>query len=848
MHFAVVLVALAVLSVVLAGAAFSPTECQALLQKADPFIGSGGLGYSYGSINPGCSVPRGAMRLGPDSTETTANLAFQHFSGYFAPDDKIRMFSHTHFVGSGINGLGSLGLMPAELTSKKLALKEKGLALVDGKSATAYTAWRALAEWHSHFDKQSETAAPGTYSVFLDGPQTQVDLVATGGFSARHRYTFKGDPSRGHRRVVFLDVCHASHTEMELPLKKSNCKAAELTMSPDGSFDAKVHDGKNRYDIYLHGQVNALDAAGYAASSAELLACGNGADADKVDCQEGSSSDVSLESDNGVLLAQMTFGQHTAEVTIDVGMSYLSADHARANLQSSHAYQYQEGGSGSKSSSFTQAVDAVQEQWCSQLEYLDVDTGGDAHLERMLHSASYRTRLTPAIYSEHDGMYRGFDGKAHSVSDDRSQYGADVNATVADGRFYSDFSLWDTFRTQNPWLFLTDEPTYLGVLRSWGEITTQQVVFPKWTTGSEDNGCMMGLAGAAGALEAGLAGYGQADFDLKAIQQSLQYIATTAGAPKNARTDVEHYLAHGYVSKEDQDKGSSYTVTYAFDDYILAGISELVGNAADADSARARSHNWQTIFSKEHLIICPRASNSTGGEMACPEKPQEDFKHYTEGNALHWTYFVPHDIPGLISMYGSDTAAARATFESRLDEFFQKHITFQDTYGGLLPNPYFWAGNEPTMLTPYLFSYLGSASSCAKTQKWTRQALGMHFSDDSKGVPGNDDYGAMASWSLWGSLGLYPLAGTDTFFLTAPAVQKATVSMARLAPSSSGSARSTAKLAVLTHDNTADNVYIHRLLVDGQEHSSPFIKRSALVAGATLEFYMSAEPSTSLCA
>lgn len=349
-------------------------------------------------------------------------------------------------------------------------------------------------------------------------------------------------------------------------------------------------------------------------------------------------------------------------------------------------------------------------------------------------------------------------------------------------------------------------------------------------------------------LEAGLAGYGQADFDLLAVQKSLQDIATTADAPKNGRTDVEHYLTHGYVSSEDQDKASSYTVTYAFDDYVLAGISGLTGHSEDAEAALARSGNWRNIFSKEHLLICPRAANASLEDLQCPDKPQDDFKHYTEGNALHWTYFVPHDVPGLISMYGTDVDAARVAFESRLDEFFEKHIHFQELYGGLLPNPYFWAGNEPTMLTPYLFSFLGTSSSCAKTQKWTRQALAMHFSDQPVGVPGNDDYGAMASWSLWGSLGMYPLAGTDTFFLTAPAVQRATVAMARLSPSSHGSVRDAAKLSILTHDNSADNVYITKLLVNGQEHTSPFLKRSDVAAGATLEFFMSPDPTTSLCA
>ena len=142
--------------------------------------------------------------------------------------------------------------------------------------------------------------------------------------------------------------------------------------------------------------------------------------------------------------------------------------------------------------------------------------------------------------------------------------------------------------------------------------------------------------------------------------------------------------------------------------------------------------------------MCPKSQNGT---LTCDEYPTRDFDHYVEGDALHWTYFVPHDIPGLKKLYSSNEA-----FDSGLEKFFEKHIPFHETYGAVLPNPYFWAGNEITFLTPFLFNY---GSQCYKTQYWSRKVTDMHFSNTPSGLPGNDDYASMSTWVLFASLGVY---------------------------------------------------------------------------------------------
>ena len=799
------------------------SDCKRGLSSVDPFIGSGGLAYGYGSINPGVTFPRGALRLGPDTTTRNANLNFEHFSGYNYEDKEIRMFSHTHFVGAGIAGAGAVGIMPG-IVNTEYGLENRGLEHLNGRSVLAYAAWRAQGSWHSGFSKDSEHASPGQYAVYLDKPEVRVDLVATSGFSAVHKYTFPMQRSpRGHKRGAFINACHAVHIESELPPSDSNCGGASIEFYEDGSFRAKVFDKKNKYTTYLRGELLTKDERGSVSSfavPAEVLACANGADKNTLKC----SSHGTASSENGVVVGQFLFDEEVQEIWVRVGISFVDWAQASVNLQTSGSYE---------TLSFDRIVENTEKVWCNALSYLDVTTSNQ-DLLKVLYSASYRTRLTPAVYSEQGGVYLGFDGDLHNVNDERAQYKG--NDSEPQGRFYSDFSLWDTFRTQNPWLFLTDESAFLGILRSFGEITEQQGAFPKWTTASEDNSCMMGLAGAAGVLEAALAGYDQADLNMEVIQKSLQEIATSSNVPLNARIDLEHYLEYGYVSSEAAEKGSSYTVTYAYDDFLLSEISALVGKTNDSRSALERSRRWRTIFSAEDSIICPRAARD--GSMSCPTKPQEDFKHYTEGNALHWTYFVPHDIPGLIAMHDpTNLTTARSIFEERLDYFFTEHIRFAELYGNLVPNPYFWAGNEPTMLTPYLYSYLGTPSACAKTQRWTREIIQMHFSNaTSAGIPGNDDYAAMAAWTLWSSLGVFPLSGSNLFFLTSPVVEKATIALSN-----------EAKLTVITNNQSPENMYISKLLVNGLPYTEPFIEREVLVAGVTLEYFLSRDPITSLC-
>ena len=179
-------------------------------------------------------------------------------------------------------------------------------------------------------------------------------------------------------------------------------------------------------------------------------------------------------------------------------------------------------------------------------------------------------------------------------------------------------------------------------------------------------------------------------------------------------------------------------------------------------------------------------------------------------------------------------------FKNTLENFTQQHIAYHEKFGSVVPNPYYWAGNEVDIMSIWFFNELD----CTRTQYWIRSILPMHFHTTPNGLPGNDDYGSMSAYILMSSLGIYPLPGQSKYFLGSPSVSNAKIQIPRLdKPGSFGT------LEIVAHDNSQYNVYISKLLVNGVEHTSPYIEHADLISGGNskLEFFMTADPASGLC-
>jgi len=767
------------------------------LDAVDVFIGSSGPGFGYGSVSPAAQVPYGALRIGPDTTSSPANIEFRHFSGYNYYDTMIRGFSHTRLVGAGVSDLGTFGVMPVRnLTT-------------DALSSTEST-------WWSTFRKETEVARPGYYSVFLDLPSASAEMVAVSEFAGIHKYNFSSGPGEDQLGVV-VDICHAAAL---LQTDAPQCLDAGLEVDPSlSSFTGRVLiDGSLSHGIwvYIYGKLEGTGLSGW-------TICNGNKSASVCD-----STSLEAESQDGRLyaLASLT-GGHAVEMR--VGISFISEEQARINLEAAMS----EFSASSSDQLFDAALERTTSVWCDTLDRfrvgIDVSTIDREDLLTQLHTAHYRTLMSPTVYSEIGGVYLGMDKKVHSVSEDRGISWDSKDLTTA---YFSDLSLWDTFRAMLPWQLLATKDLGIGILRSIEDMVKTTGAFPRWVLGSTESGCMIGMHGAAAVLEGLLKGYDDY-FNVTEIQAAMLEQATVPGAP-NGRNSVEFYLEHGYVPTESSDIAASLTLSYAFDDFLLAGVSKYTEDFSVAEEAQSRSKNYKNIWSPLRELMC---SKSEAGELHCPLDPigPQSWNMYKEGDAFHWLYFVPHDMQGLIDLFPT-----KNHFLSSLETFFEKHVESHDHIGSFLPNPYFWAGNEVCHATLWFFNLLD----CTRSQYWSRKIIPMHFSATPEGLPGNDDYGSMSSFLLFTSLGLFPQAGTDRYFIGSPSISSSSLVLRSVDGPD-------AVLKITAYNNTDENVYVQRLIIGDEEYKSPVIEHDILfqhaLNGNTLEFYMGPDASSGLC-
>lgn len=786
----------------------------AAFNDVSTFIGTGGPAYGYGGVNPGAQYPFSPLRLGPDTNNNfVSDISFRHFSGYNYLDNYIRAFSHTHSVGAGVNDLGNIGIMPYRMKPDK--------SEVEIKNRTRF--------WWSSFDKSTESSSPGRYSVLLNDPKVHVDLLAIGTHAGVHRYTWDSLDG-GSIPGIVIDLCHAAKLSEDDKVQDSPCLEATLTVDKESqTFSGSVHfAGSLSHNIWVH-------VYGEIVPSSSKISVESWRMCSSLNPIESCSSDVdSLTGTDGVLFTLASFRPNIGEdeklftqlpnfqVDIRIGLSFISTDLAKQNLRAALK----------DTQDFLALAERTKSEWCETLSFASITPlNGDNDMSTIFYSAAYRSFMSPTRYTETGGLYLDLKNAVRNATAERIALYGDATATAPLAyAHYSDLSFWDTFRSQHPLLLLLNEDLAVGIIRSVTDMTALQGSFPRWVMANHEASCMVGNHGSAivlEAIESGLAKH----FDASTIQKALLR-QSTEQVPINGRTDVEHYLAEGFVSMEASDRAAVLTLTNAFDDFVLAGISKSVGDLDSAKAALLRSQNYRNVWSHKRQFVCPK---SVSGDLVCPRSPVgvEAWNEFIEGDAWHYTYFVPHDPRGLVSLFPTPQA-----FDDSLAAFFDNHVKFHEKLGSAAPNPYFWAGNEHDSLAPWLFNY---GPNCTRTQYWTRRVTHMHYSATAHGIPGNEDYGAMSSWVFFASIGLFPQSGSTRFLVGSPRLQKASLTLRQFGGTNS-------VLDIETYNNSEENVFVEKLLVNGVELTEPFIERSVLVAGAKLEFFMQSAPSSGLCA
>lgn len=792
-----------------------------LTDIVDTRIGTGGFGFAIGELNPGAQVPFGSMRLGPD---TGLGFGvdfppFDHYGGYYDSDTHIRAFSHTHFVGAGVGDYGNVGVMATNMT-------------VDEAVANARS-------YRSRFSHDDEVAQPGYYAATLLDSGVQAEVTATGPFSGVHQYTCDRT-SGSCSLVVDVCHCISENITDACRFAELTVSPAKDAWNPSSAWSAELSgsvlmhgslSGRSQHGggvrIYFSLTVSPLAhtaqapannvslslwSAGHLAHSALSLrpsfnttsgsagavlrtVAGTGfvvragisfvsvasAQANVAAEQSAVSSFEQAKQQSQAeweaQLSRLSVGAAAPAVPVPGGPARSTLRGSGAQAQASAlAAAADRASRGTVSGSVTsrrvvtaeedldwraeraaaRLVRAASRAPSSQPAARTARQVGDwqAQQRRELYSGLYRSMLAPSIFSESDGRYSSFAGDVRQWSG------------PAGSRYRTDMSLWDIHRSQSAWLTLAAPSAARDVTNSLVRMTADGGKLPRWPLANVYTGCMIASHGVAVMADAVLRGTGGVD-----AASVLKVALDTVDAQAAGST----YGSLGWVSSEENQRGASSTLAFAFDDAVAARLALAAGSPEGAAAAK-RSGNWRNVFTspagEEGPFPCPR---NAAGQFSCPADlalPYPIETHYVEGDGWNYRWFVPGSPEDLVGAFPSADV-----FASQLEMYMNNSLSWPlGSERSWIPNPWYWAGNEPSLLNPWQFVFAGHQYA-ANTQYWTRAMLQLAYGPDGDGLPGNDDFGTMSAWQVLASMGIYPLAGTPTFVLGSPAFQTLTLSL-----------------------------------------------------------------------
>jgi predicted alpha-1,2-mannosidase len=622
--------------------------------------------------------------------------------------------------------------------------------------------------YRAAFSKKNEEAHPGYYSVLLDDTGIRAELT-TGEMAAHHRYTF---PAADDALVVI----NAGHVALGGEMYEVDLVVDEAKQDVSGSlrFKGGLTGGDPGLKIYF-----------IITSRTPFKTAGTW-----VDDKFAAGAITAAGTTGGAVLSFNT--NENEQLEFHVAISYISVEQARANL-AADAPEWD----------FDGLRKRTEDQWESLLERIRVAGGSPKH-QVIFYSGLYHSMLAPTLMSEAGGRYMGFDGKVHT----------------ADGfRFYSDMSLWDTFRTLHPLLVLLAPEYQRDFIVSMLAMAEQGGYLPKWPARLNYSNCMVSSPADSVIADSYLKGI--MDFDVERAYEEMKEVAMgpTHDSRYGGREGIEDYMKYGYIPA-DLHSGSSVseTLEHAFHDFAIAQMAKALGKDDDYKFFMERSKTYKTLFNPETGFFDGRNSDGT---FIKPGEATAWQDVYTEGTAWNWLWYAPQDVPGLIELLGG-----RDAFVERLDFFFQKSHREPDT---MMPDKYYWHGNEPDIHAAYLYLWAGRPD---RTQEEVRWILQKKYDDTPAGVDGNDDAGTLSSWFVFSSMGLFPIPAMSRYFIGSPIFEKSEIQL-----------RNGNTFTVIANNVSPKNKYVQSATLNGAPLNVPYITHEAVAQGATLILELGPEPS-----
>lgn len=487
-----------------------------------------------------------------------------------------------------------------------------------------------------------------------------------------------------------------------------------------------------------------------------------------------------------------------AQLVMRSGLSLADLDGARANRAAEVDGR-----------SVDEVAAEVASAWRDIVGRVRIAALDDAQADQF-YSALYNAYRMPSRWSEPDGRYLSFDGTTH---------------VAEDFTYYTDMSIWDTFRTLHPWYELTQPELTHDLVTSLLDMAAKgDGRVPRWPAAASYTGSMIGscgeivLAGAA-AKEIGTTDW-EAAFDV-AFASSF---APLDDPDRRGREGVRDYVDVGWLPSDVHDEAPSKTLEYAWTDDVLMRWALRHDRAEQAAFLDEQAKSFERIFNPATRFFAPRRADGTFDGAGQERTVFMRSGPFTEGNAWHWRFYALQRASRLAELFGGEEELAAA-----IEDFFVlSNLRRPGPVRETVPPLYYWHGNEPAIHAAPMLALIGARD---RAIHWSREIAYRLYGTGPAGLPGNDDGGTLSAWWLFTALGLYPIAGTDEYIWTYPLVPSAEVVTG---PST------TLRIAAPGARRAAPQGEV-RLLVDGEAWTAPTVPHRVLV-NAELTFVVDATP------
>jgi predicted alpha-1,2-mannosidase len=619
-----------------------------------------------------------------------------------------------------------------------------------------------LAGYASKYAHSEEIVKPGYYSVSLRRYNIHVELTATERVAV-HKYTFP-ETEQAH-----LAINLTNGIGWDKPTEGYVKKVDSQTYTGYRFSTGWAKDQRLYFAIRLSKPVG----------SAQFFDDGKFISGDSIKSEK--------------VVGVLNFSTRKGDILIlKVGISPVSEKNALANIEAEVPGW-----------NFEKVVSDANNLWNKELGKIVV-TGKNENDLRTFYTALYHAYTHPILFNDNNKDYRGADKQVYAKPGFNN---------------YSVFSLWDTYRAEQPLFTLIQPERVNDMVNTMLNIYKQQGKLPIWHLMGNETDCMPGYSAVPVIADAYFKGF-------KGFDVNLAFEAMKASSTRDDY-GMKLLKEKGYIPADKEKESVSKAMEYCISDWCIAQMAKKLGKMQDYEYYSRRSVLYVQYFDPKMQFMRAKLDNGKFREPFSPFQSIHEWGDYTEGNAWQYTWLVPQDVEGLIRLFGGDQQ-----FLTKLDSLFVvKGDMGKDAssdISGLIGQ--YAHGNEPSHHITYLYAYAGQQWKAAEKNRFIQRTL---YTDKPDGLSGNEDCGQMSAWYIFSSVGFYPVnPANGTFVFGSPLFDTIRIKL----PDNK-------QFVIKTLNNNEKNIYIQSVKLNGKPYTHSYLTYQEIMQGGSLEFEMGSLPN-----